>query len=146
MSKPVPSWAQLPGRAQTDLSGVGVKSPWFDKQTETIRLTLLNLYVKLSMVKLWQHVKLDQVEQQLKPEVVELGKLHFQAKNVVQLKQELGKREDFGTPESSARDWSSSEKKQMRRSTLNTTKGGLMSARSKLTSIRSVGPGGTRPQ
>lgn len=95
-------WRQLPADAQADLSRAGFTQAWFDLQPEPIRLTLLNIYVKLSLLKLWSHVKSG--------EIPSPGVFNFEAVDVAKLKKELTDRSDFGSPESSSDDWSSSEK------------------------------------
>jgi hypothetical protein len=101
MSQDVPSWVQLPSDVQRDFSSTGFTQQWFEKQPETIRLTLLNLYVKMSRKNLWRHVRSGRV--------VIPGTIEFQAKNVLQLKQELTDRQDFGSP-GHLKSWNSGEK------------------------------------
>jgi hypothetical protein len=95
-------WRQLPAKAQEELSNAGFTQEWFDAQPEPTRLTLLDLYVKMSLLKLWRHVKSGQIPRQ--------GDFEFRAVSVAELKRELTERHDFGTPETSVDSWNSGEK------------------------------------
>ncbi len=57
-SLPVPQWDQLPAYAQDDLSPKGYDKSWFDSHNDLMRLTVLNLYVKLNSkgLNLWRFV------------------------------------------------------------------------------------------
>src|SRR5262249_56361578 len=53
----VPYWGQLPVYAQRSLAGAGYEHEWFDETSADTRLTVLNLYVKLSGMNLWNYVR-----------------------------------------------------------------------------------------
>jgi hypothetical protein len=109
MNEKVPSWGELPYYAQSELSAADYDGVWFDAQPDPIRLTVLNLYVKLRGMKrgnttLWSFVD----ERTTTP----LGCLEFLVYGGVEaLKQELEDRGEFtrvvGTPAS----WECREKR-----------------------------------
>ena len=61
--KPVPQWAQLPDYVQSELAASGYDAPWFAQQAPALRLTVLNLYVKLKGLGLWRFVTREQGSQ-----------------------------------------------------------------------------------
>ncbi len=101
----VPQWEQLPSLAQTELTSKGYDKSWFDARRgdNSIRLTVLNLYVKLRGLNLWNHVgrEIDK----------KAGALQFSASDVHALKNVLNNRDDFTSPEDSPDKWSSREKR-----------------------------------
>jgi hypothetical protein len=103
MPKPVPHWQQLPGYVRTDLTARGYGREWFDKQEDAIRLTVLNLYVKLRGMKLWQFVN--------RRASTSAGCLEFLTGDVKLLKKELTSRWNFRSPEDSMSEWDSAEKR-----------------------------------
>ena len=50
---PVPQWSELPDYAQHELTPCGYDATWFSEQSPILRLTALNLYVKLKGLGLW---------------------------------------------------------------------------------------------
>lgn len=99
-SIPVPTWERVPEYAQKELELRGYDQTWFESNIDILRLTLLNLYVKLSGLGLWKFV---QTQDGHGP-----GILHFKT-DVTALKQELRDRPDFTSPEESPDQWSSRE-------------------------------------
>ena len=109
MDEKVPHWGELPDYAQNELSAADYDGPWFDEQPDKIRLTVLNLYVKMRGMKrgnisLWSFVD----ERTTTP----IGCVEFLVDGGVQaLKRELASRGEFtqivGTPES----WECREKR-----------------------------------
>ena len=51
----VPQWHDLPAHVQDDFQNAGYES-WYRLANETARLTLINSYLKLSNLDLWQFV------------------------------------------------------------------------------------------
>ena len=103
MNQRVPYWKQLPESAQKDLSSRNYDETWFDKQEDSIRLTVLNLYVKLSGMNLWRYV--------FRRDTTSHGCLEFFTNNVRLLKQDLTNRWNFRSPEDSMDEWDSAEKR-----------------------------------
>ena len=103
MNKKVPFWDQLPGHAQRDLSVKGYGKLWFDKQKAPLRLTVLNLYVKLRGMNLWRHVR--------QHASISVGCLEFLTTDVRFLKKELTNLWNFRSPEDSMKEWDSAEKR-----------------------------------
>lgn len=103
--KSVPYWKQLPSKTQSELSEKGYDEKWFagEGKDDSIRLTVLNLYVKLSGMDLWKYVG--------KRDTTPKGRLEFIATNVRMLKQELKIRWNFRNPEDSMNKWDSAEKR-----------------------------------
>lgn len=95
-------WGTLPTDAQKALKTRGYKQSWFDAQNENVRLTVLNLFVKLIGMDLWKYVK--------SKDTTYPGKLEFKA-NVTDLKKDLRSRWNFRDPEASQDKWSSAEKR-----------------------------------
>ena len=101
-SKPphaVPRWSELPPVHQAALSR------WeglLNDPAESRRLTVLTLYVKLRRLELWDFVG-EPVDSTAG------GRLEFRCPDVPGLKGALREREDFTSPEASAREWSSRE-------------------------------------
>src|SRR5271157_3194497 len=102
MNKNVPYWYQLPDESRKLLSSRHYHKDWFNEQEDTIRLTVLDLFVKLRGMDLWQYV--------LTKDSTELGRLHFLA-DVSKLKRELTTRWNFRSPEDSMKKWDSAEKR-----------------------------------
>jgi hypothetical protein len=98
----VPFWNHLPNYAQNDLIHPGYGKNWFEKKSDEVRLTVLNLYVKLKGMRLWNYVR--------KESSTHVGRLEFEA-DVQGLKQDLRARWNFRDPEASAEEWDSSEKR-----------------------------------
>jgi hypothetical protein len=116
MSREVPYWKQLPDYARKQLAATAKRNSggpngsdwpygeiWFDKETDVNRLTVLNLYVKLSGMSLWQYVS-----EGLR--TTGHGCLEFRSNDVLALKRELTNRRDFTEPEDSLVVWSCREK------------------------------------
>ena len=104
MSPNVPSWGQLPTYAQCDLSSARYDRAWFDGQPDAIRLTVLNLYVKLrGMDNLWRYVT--------RRDTTPIGALEFSTRDVVTLRRELTNRPDFTVPQDSLVSWECREKR-----------------------------------
>jgi len=103
VNKNVPKWNQVPVFVRKAFQDIGpdYDKAWFDKLPDEIRLTLLNLYAKMSKAGLWSYVQ----------EILDLspGCLHFECSNVEKLKAELTRRSDFMSPESSMDKWDSAE-------------------------------------
>lgn len=101
----VPRWEQLPDYAQAELAACGCDEAWFTRHggDATMRLTVLNLYVKLRGLGLWRHVGSERDSQ--------LGCLHFLCPDVGALKAVLRERSDFTDPEASPDDWESRERR-----------------------------------
>jgi hypothetical protein len=101
----VPPWEQLPDYAQADLAACGCDAAWFGRYSgdATMRLTVLNLYVKLRGLDLWRHVGSEQDSQ--------AGCLHFMCPDVGALKAALRARGDFTNPGASVTEWESRERR-----------------------------------
>ncbi len=58
---PVPQWEHLPPYAQAELAAAGFGADWFGSRRgdDVMRLTVLNLYVKLRGLGLWKFVRGD---------------------------------------------------------------------------------------
>jgi hypothetical protein len=104
MSKDVPRWKQLPDYARNELALRGYGGQWLDSRPDAIRLTVLNLYVKLRGMDLWKFVL-------MRGESTPVGCLEFLTTNVALLKQELTTRWQFRNPEDSTDEWHSPEKR-----------------------------------
>ena len=102
---PVPQWAELPDYAQSELAAAGYDAAWFTAQAELpiLRLTVLNLYVKLRGIGLWQFISR---EQGTLP-----GGLHFLCSAIDDLKAALRASTDFTSPHDSRDDWESRERR-----------------------------------
>jgi len=113
MSRSVPTWKQVPIYAQKALSVRGFGNPWFDAQTDRLRLTVLNLYVKLSgMRDLWRFVK-QRDSAPLDPNNPNrgVGCLEFLTDDANVLKRELTHRADMTVPQDSTDQWEVREKR-----------------------------------
>jgi hypothetical protein len=100
----VPRWNALSEQAHKDLSPKNINEAWFDQQPDKIRLTVLNLYVKLKGMDLWQFVG--------GRASVSEGCLEFWATDVKALTRELTNRWNFRSPgQSSKKEWDSAEKR-----------------------------------
>ncbi len=106
MNKKAPYWQQLPDYVQGHLSTSNYGQGWFDKQSDLRRMTVLNLYVKLRGMRLWQFVNVNSTTPLTKD-----GCLEFTTNNVRLLKSELTNRWNFRTPEDSMKEWDSPEKR-----------------------------------
>jgi len=102
MSSFVPFWNQLPDYARKGLLQVPIQHIEFDSLPDENRLTVLNLYVKMSKTMLWSYI-LEFIR-------IDPGRLEFRCINIKQLKEELTRRADFRSPESSMEKWDSAEK------------------------------------
>jgi hypothetical protein len=100
----VPQWYNLPKYAQDDLglSPRNFNQSWFEKSSPELRLTVLNLYVKLRGLGLWKFVGGDSGS-------TGQGALEFTCSDIKGLKNTLRGREDFTSPEESEQEWSSRE-------------------------------------
>lgn len=98
---PVPDWFQLPDHAQLDLSARGYTQTWYDSKPPNIRLTILNIYVKLKGLELWNFVGNESG--------TDLGRMVFASSDTAGLKRTLTDRDDFTSPEESELEWSSRE-------------------------------------
>jgi hypothetical protein len=107
MNKNVPLWNQLPTYAHKALLDIepDYDKTWFDSTSAELRLTILNLYVKMSKMGFWSYI-LEFMD-------ISPGCLHFRCNDVIRLKQELTRRDDFRSPESSMETWDSAEKRGM---------------------------------
>lgn len=92
-NQPVPQWEHLPAYAQAELSAAGFGAPWFDSRRgdDTMRLTVLNLYVKLRGLELWRFVHGD-------AGTAGAGCLEFTCTDVNGLIAALDGRSDFTAP------------------------------------------------
>lgn len=101
----VPRWDELPDYAQTELGAGGWDAEWFARQAAApiMRLTVLNLYVKLKGLSLWQFVGKESESQP--------GCLHFLASALPELKATLRERDEFTDPQDSPDSWDSREKR-----------------------------------
>ena len=107
ISPPTPLWSELPKYAQTDLTAKGFQSSWFEKQglPEGVRLSILNLYVKLRGIRIcgmpgWFFIK--------KVQSCEVGYFMFWARSVEDFKESLTFENTFASP-GSADSWDSRE-------------------------------------
>ena len=103
MDKKAPYWQQLPDYAQRYLSLSNYGQGCFDQQADSIRMTVLNLFVKLRGMHLWQFVTLRST--------TSISCLEVTASKIKTLKQELTNRWNFRTPEDSMKEWDSPEKR-----------------------------------
>jgi hypothetical protein len=103
--RPIPHWNQLPPYAQEAISSRGFDEKWYDdeKQSDEMRVTVLNLFAKLQGLGLWDFVK--------KNISSDVGKLEFECTDVDALKKILRGRSDFTNPERSDVEWSSREER-----------------------------------
>lgn len=101
----VPLWSQLPDYAQTELAACGCDAAWFERHASdgAMRLTVLNLYVKLRGLGLWSHVRSEAGSQ--------AGCLHFLCADLGGLKAALRARGDFTNPGASLDEWESRERR-----------------------------------
>lgn len=104
---PVPRWDQLPQDAQKDLDSRDYDETWFREHDDRpeIRLTVLNLYVKLKGLNLWEFVDTQNN--------TKLGVMQFLCSRIDGFKDTLRKRDDFTSPEESLEEWSSREMRAM---------------------------------
>lgn len=104
-SHEVPLWTELPDYAQRELAAGGWDAAWFTTNAgdPTLRLTVLNLYVKLKGLSLWQFVGTESESQR--------GCLHFLCKDVEALKAALRERDEFTDPQDSQTSWDSRERR-----------------------------------
>lgn len=109
--QPVPRWADLPEHAHNHLHSAAYAGSWFDRQSDEMRLTVLNLYVKLSGMHLWQFIQHDPMRICEQPGNPTIGKLNFLCRSPPALKNLLRARPDFADPEDSDAKWSSREKR-----------------------------------
>jgi hypothetical protein len=101
----VPQWNQLSNLAKKDLKNW---KNWFTKHqnNDDMRLTALNLYVKLKSVGLWKFVS--------KPTGrTSKGALDIIVPNIGDLKDELRKKANFATPGASSTEWESGEERML---------------------------------
>jgi Domain of unknown function (DUF4157)/Transglycosylase SLT domain len=100
----VPQWQNLPKYAQDDLglSPRNYNQGWFEKNSPELRLTVLNLYVKLKGLGLWRFVGGDSGS-------TSQGALEFTCSDIKGLKNTLRSRDDFTSPEGDEQEWSSRE-------------------------------------
>jgi len=101
----VPQWDELPDYAQGELGACGYDAAWFAGQAQApiMRLTVLNLYVKLKGMQLWQFVAKESDSQP--------GCLHFLGSAVHELKAALRERDEFTDPQDAMDSWDSREKR-----------------------------------
>ncbi len=119
-AKPVPTWNQLPQHAHNDLRSVGCTQQWYEQlqsndprvQSDDLRLTVLNLYVKLRGMNLWRFV--------LSPGSVSKGCFNVLVHDVLALRKTLTEMWNFRDPDKIwscfdrnklAGDWDSAEKR-----------------------------------
>jgi hypothetical protein len=100
----VPQWHNLPKYVQDDLglSPRNYNQALFQRSSPELRLTVLNLYVKLRGLGLWQFIEGDSGS-------TSQGALEFTCSNIKDFKKTLHDREDFTSPEESDQEWSSRE-------------------------------------
>ena len=105
MSNSVPFWGELPSYVQDSLASRDYDHRWFDEHQDTIRLTVLNLYVKLSGLDLWKFVtKRDPTA--VDPKHPNVGNLQFLTADVNLLRAALRNRSaTFTAPDESLKDW-----------------------------------------
>ncbi|MCI0714506.1 MAG: hypothetical protein L0154_30410 [Chloroflexi bacterium] len=101
--EPVPNWHELPPYAQADLSRHNCGHPYFKNflQNEFLRLTVLNLYVKLKALGLWKFVNM--------PKKVKQGEFEFECSDIGLLWSILDNKGDFSQPDNSPDAWDSRE-------------------------------------
>jgi len=102
----VPQWNQLPELARRELELKKYNESNFNQKNDIYRLSVLNLYVKLRGLNLWQYVSEESHRG--------IGSLNFIAKKSNELQKTLQKRDDFTDPESGSTSklrWSSREKR-----------------------------------
>lgn len=97
----VPTWGTLPDTAKIELKPRGFDEKWFQDHPDKVRLSVLNLYVKLKAVGLWHFVEHDAGS--------DSASLTFTASDDFRLKAALTARKDFGSPERKSDSWSSRE-------------------------------------
>lgn len=100
---PVPQWAELPDYVQHELTPCGYDAAWFTAQAPVLRLTVLNLYVKLKGLGLWRFVGTEHGSQP--------GCLHFLCTDIEELRAFLTASSDFTTPQESKVSWDSRERR-----------------------------------
>ena len=102
---PVPQWAELPDYVQHELTPCGYDATWFTEQAPAplLRLTVLNLYVKLKGLGLWRFVGAESGSQP--------GCLHFLCTDIEGLRAFLTASSDFTTPQESTVSWDSRERR-----------------------------------
>lgn len=103
MAENVPFWGQLPDYVQRRLTVAGYHHSWFDTAPPVIRLTVLNISVKLSGMGLWHYVS--------RPTSTTQGCLEFMASTAAALKRELNSRPEFTFVSESGQAWACREKK-----------------------------------
>jgi hypothetical protein len=100
----VPRWPHLTERARLDLEAAGLDAGTFEPQDDRLRLTVLNLYVKMRSLDLWPFVG--------RCKAASPGCLEFSARDVEALKRTLVTRWDFQPPRPSAGGaWSAMERR-----------------------------------
>jgi hypothetical protein len=99
---PVPTWGDLPDHARIALAKNGCDDAWLQKNapTDEHRLTVLNLFVKLSGMRLWAHVGC--------PVRSSIGSLDFLG-NAPGLRATLSRRHEFAAPDQDIDNWESRE-------------------------------------
>jgi hypothetical protein len=101
-----PFWGQVPDYVRADLSAAAYDHKWFDDESDEIRQTVLNLYVKLSGMDMWKHVMRRDITTPTPK-----GCLEFLTRSVVTLKADLKNRPEFTVPDDSLVAWECREKR-----------------------------------
>jgi hypothetical protein len=103
MEQAVPRSTELPDDVRRELSAAGYGHEWFDAEGDRIRLTVLNLYVKLRGLDLWRFVGWR--------DSTSPGCLEFTACDGARLEQECQQRWDFRSRRASTGHWDAMEKR-----------------------------------
>jgi hypothetical protein len=112
VSLPVPKWNDLPKYVQSDLDSIGVTKPIFDGESPNysvdrlVRLSILNLYVKLkgvtlSGISVWDYI--DEFKH------AGVGVFDFTVSSMDEFKDALTREEAFANPGSKDDVWDSRE-------------------------------------
>jgi hypothetical protein len=97
----VPTWDTLPGPAKVALEPRGFKKEWFESSHDDVRMSVLNLYVKLKALGLWHFVERDAGS--------DSESLTFTCTDIHEFKRALRARGDFTSPEATSDSWESRE-------------------------------------
>lgn len=100
-----PGWDQLPELAKTELGSRNYHKRWYEdsSRTDEQRQAVLNLYVKMRGMGLWDYVT--------HRDKVTKSSLNFRSASLDDLKAKLRERDDFTTPDESSTKWESREKR-----------------------------------
>lgn len=99
----VPGWNQLPVRTKADLERCGLNETWFNDHADDLRLTVLNLYVKLKGLGFWHFIGWNESS-------TSRGCFEFLTPRLASFRKALQERKDFTSPQKSFRKyWNSRE-------------------------------------